>query len=308
MKVLSLFGGISTGQEALKQLNILVSRFVEYEIDDMPKKVTLDNFPNTELHSDVRTCNPLDYEGFDLLLGGSPCNDLSSAMANRDGLAGAKSSLFFEYVRILKGVNPKYFLFENVGSMKKEDERIINQLLGCEPIKINSKDFSYSLRNRYYWTNIPTDDEDLFKNDVQLNDILEDGYWSDRKKARALLASDSRPLTSPIKMVHRYVNTGFTTIVFKNKEVGEAILLDFKTKYKGMTAKQLDTFIEHKPFDAELYSKDNIRYLNQNELEACQGMPKGYTKVLSRNQAAHCLGNCWTLPVVKNLISGVTYN
>jgi len=305
MKVLSLFGGISTGQLALKELGINVSRFVEYEIDELPKRVTIANFPSSELHSDVQNCNVIDYLGFDLLMGGSPCNDLSSAMSNRDGLAGKKSSLFFEYVRILKGVKPKYFLFENVGSMKKQDELIINQLLGCEPIRINSKDYSPALRNRYYWTNIPQLINKEFKQDIELNSVLEDGYWSDRKKARSLLASDSRPLTSPIKMMHRYCNIGFVTIVFKNKAIGEQLLLDFKTKYKGLKAKELDKLLEKDPYDKSLYNSDNIRFLNQRELEACQGMPKGYTKVLTRNESAHCLGNGWTLPVIKELLSGL---
>jgi len=92
---------------------------------------------------------------FDLLIGGSPCQDLSTAKANGKGLEGEKSSLFFEYVRILKEVRPKYFLLENVASMKKADKDEITRIMGVEPILINSALVSAQNRKRLYWTNIP---------------------------------------------------------------------------------------------------------------------------------------------------------
>ena len=90
----------------------------------------------------------------DLLIGGSPCQDFSSANLTRNGLEGEKSSLFYHYLRLLRELKPKYFLLENV-KMKKADEAKINELLGVEPIAINSKLLSAQSRPRLYWTNIP---------------------------------------------------------------------------------------------------------------------------------------------------------
>ena len=302
INVLSLFDGIGTGQLALKHLGFKINNVVAYEIGGLPKSIAVRHFPDTNYRGDVRDFNVKDFDfKFDLVMGGSSCQNMSNAMANREGIVGSKSSIFFEFVRILKSVRPKYFLFENVGSMSKDDEVIINQMLGCEPIKINSKDYSPALRNRYYWTNIKQENNNTFKNDININDILEDGWYSDRSKARALLASDSRPLTSPIKMMHRYINKGFTTIVFRNDSIANILINHFKTHYKGLTAKELDEYENH----PEFYNNENIRYLNQRELESCMTIPHGYTDELTRNKSAHVLGNGWTCLVIMKLLDGM---
>ena len=167
----------------------------------------------------------------------------------------------FEYLRIFKESQPKYFLFENVGGMKEEDKNIISNLFGVQPIRINSSLVSSALRNRLYWTNIPNVTQPIDKK-IKLQDILESGY-ADREKARALLASDSRPLTSKDKMIRRYKKTGFTTLIFEDKN----------------------------------FTQDSCRYMTQTELERCMTIPDGYTKVLNRNQAAHHIGNGWTVEV-----------
>ncbi len=99
--------------------------------------------------------------------------------------------------------------------MKKEDQDKISELLGVQPININSSSVAPALRNRYYWTNIPILSLPE-KKDISLNDILTEGY-SNREKARCLVVSDSRPLTTPIKMFHRFYSSGFTTLIFKDK-------------------------------------------------------------------------------------------
>ena len=190
-------------------------------------------------------------------------------MKNRTGLAGQKSSLFFEYLRIFQETKPKYFLFENVGGMKQEDKDVISILFKEEPIRINSSLVSPALRNRLYWTNIPNVDQPQDKN-IKLKDIIESGYV-DRDKARALLSSDSRPLTSKDKMVRRYRQTGFTTLIFEDKDL----------------------------------SQNSCRYMTQKELERCMTIPDGYTKVLNRNQAAHHLGNGWTVDVIAHILKNM---
>ena len=113
-----------------------------------------------------------------------------------------RSGLFLECYRILKEVNPTYFLMENVASMKNEDRDFITKLLGVKPHKIDAKLVSPELRNRYYWTNLHPVNV-LGNKHVILQDIISNGY-TDREKARNLLVSDSRPLTTPVKMFHRY--------------------------------------------------------------------------------------------------------
>ena len=125
---------------------------------------------------------------------------------------GDKSSLFYHYLRLLQEVKPKYFLLENV-KMKKSDQAKISELLGVEPIAINSKVVSAQSRPRLYWTNIPNVVPPKDKG-IMVADILDDGYCP-LPKSRCLLVSDSRPLTTPVNMYHRST-LGFTTLIFKD--------------------------------------------------------------------------------------------
>ena len=165
-------------------------------------------------------------------------------------------------------INPKYFLMENVARMKQDDMDFITGLMGVKPIRINSKLVSAQLRDRLYWTNIPNVTIPQDKG-MKLQDILTSGY-ADREKARALLVSDSRPLTTKERMIHRYRSTGFTTLVW------------------------------------EQYGNDeSVRYMNQTELERCQTVPEGYTECLTRNEAADVLGDGWTVDVIAHIFAGL---
>ena len=159
MNVLSLFDGISCGQLALQRAGIQYNKYYASEIKKIAIQCTQENFPDTIQLGDVTKLDLCKLDKIDLLIGGSPCQDLSIAnvanKGNREGLNGEKSSLFYEYVRILKQIKPKYFLLENVSNMKEEDKNLISKILGVEPIKINSNLVSYQNRSRYYWTNIP---------------------------------------------------------------------------------------------------------------------------------------------------------
>jgi len=89
---------------------------------------------------------------------------------DRKGLDGERSSLFWEYVRILNEVKPKYFVLENVASMPQKDKDIITQTLGVEPIMINAALVSAQNRKRLFWTNIPNvtqpEDKDIWYQDI----------------------------------------------------------------------------------------------------------------------------------------------
>jgi DNA-cytosine methyltransferase len=149
MKVLSLFDGISVAQQALKSLGIDCDYYAS-EIDKYAIQLTQKNFPNTIQLGSVVGLKP-DFQP-DLLIGGSPCQDLSIAKKNREGLSGSRSGLFYEYVRILKETKPKYFVLENVNSMPKEaKETITKELFGIEPVMINAALVSAQNRKRLFW-------------------------------------------------------------------------------------------------------------------------------------------------------------
>ena len=272
MNVFSAFDGISIGQLALLRAGIPVDKYFAAEIKSHAIKVTQNNFPNTIQVGDVTEVKAKDYPKIDLYIGGSPCQDLSPGMKDRDGLKGEKSKLFWEYIRLLNEFNPRYFFLENVAGMTDKDKEIISGTLNVEPIRINSCRVSAQMRDRYYWTNIPNIKKPTDRR-IMLKDVIESGYV-DRDKSRALLVSDSRPLRSKDKMWFRYKNTGFTTIVFETEDL----------------------------------NKEKIRYFTQTELERLQTVPDGYTKVLTRNQAADVLGDCWTTDVISHMFKNLKGN
>lgn len=281
MKVLSLCDGMSIAHIALDRIGMKVDEYYAAEIKPIAIKVTKDNYPNTIHIGDVNKVSykegilytengNYDVGHIDLMVFGSPCQSFSRCMKTdmRVGLEDkVRSGLFFECYRILKEVNPTWYLLENVASMKSEDKDYLTGCMGVEPIRINSKIVCAALRDRYYWTNIKgvTQPEDK---GITLQSILTSGY-ADREKARTLLVSDSRPLRDKQKMLHRYKK--FTTIVWEEKG-----------------------------------NDETIRYLNQTKLERCQTVPEGYTKCLTRNEAADVLGDAFTVDVIAHIFSFIT--
>ena len=130
INVLSCFDGMSCGRIALERAGVKVENYFASEIEKAPIQVTQHNFPNTIQLGDVTKLKVSDLPKIDLLIGGSPCQSFSNA-GKGEGFDG-KSGLFWEYVRVLNEVKPKYFLLENV-KMKKEWRDIISKELGVEP-------------------------------------------------------------------------------------------------------------------------------------------------------------------------------
>ena len=195
MKVLSLFDGMSCGRIALDQLGIPVEKYYASEIDKYAMQVSAANYPDIEQVGDVCNLNPEDYMDVDLMLGGSPCQGFSFA-GKQLAFDDPRSALFFEFIRLLKAIKPKYFLLENV-RMKKEFLQVISQQVsecypeipfGIEPIFINSSLVSAQSRQRYYWTNIPGIKQPEDRG-IVLRDILEDNFDSERDKAHCIDAN-----------------------------------------------------------------------------------------------------------------------
>lgn len=178
MNVLSLFDGMSCGQIALQKLGIKVDKYFACEIDKYAIQVTQNNFPDTIQLGDVQfvTKETLGNHKIDLILGGSPCQGFSFAGKNLN-FQDPRSALFFEFVRLVKELKPRYFLLENV-RMKKESRDIISDYMGCEPIEINSALMSAQNRRRLYWTNIPGVTQPKDKG-IVLKDIILSGSECD---------------------------------------------------------------------------------------------------------------------------------
>ena len=179
INVLSLFDGMSCGQIALNKLGIDYDKYFACEIDKYAMQVTQHNFPDTIQLGDVQfvTKETFGTHKIDLVIGGSPCQGFSFA-GKQLNFEDPRSALFFEFVRLVKELKPKYFLLENV-KMKKEYQNVITQYMGVEPIEINSALVSAQNRRRLYWTNIPNIEQPEDKG-IVLKDIIESGYVDDR--------------------------------------------------------------------------------------------------------------------------------
>ena len=178
MRVLSLFDGISCGYLALERVGINVSKYYACEIDKYAEAISKKNHPNIERLGDVTLIDFTTLKDIDLVIGGSPCQGFSVA-GKRLNFEDPRSKLFFEFVRALEETKPKYFLLENV-VMKKEIQDIISDILGVQPIKINSSLLSAQSRKRLYWTNIPGIEMPKDKK-IYLKDILEPSEAVDNK-------------------------------------------------------------------------------------------------------------------------------
>jgi DNA (cytosine-5)-methyltransferase 3A len=150
MRIISLFDGVSCARVALDRVGIPVEEYYSCEIDKYAIQISKKNYPRIKQMGDVKEFG-FRLKDIDLLIGGSPCQDLSIAKRNRKGLSGDRSGLFWEYVRILNEVKPKFFILENVNSMPKEAKALITETLGVEPIMINASLLSAQNRKRLFW-------------------------------------------------------------------------------------------------------------------------------------------------------------
>ena len=295
MIVLSLFDGMSCGQIAFDKLGIrfdgVNNKYFASEIKKHAIKVTKNNYPNTIHIGDVTKVSYKngtlytengEYEvgEIDYLIGGSPCQDFSIAKLNnvKYGLEGDKSKLFYEYLRLLKEINPKYFLLENV-RMKEESKKQLDSYLGVEGRYINSIDFSFQNRPRFYWTNInilPYEAKNINFQDYKDTDE----EYCDKFKVK--------PTMSRLRMW----NNGEG-----RNNIGSCANITNSEKIYCLTRKQ-----DRSPNSGLVKHKEFCRYLTQRELELAQTVPVGYTNCLSYNQAQDVLGDGWTVDVIVHIL------
>ena len=314
MKVLSLFDGISCGMVALERAGISADRYVAYEIDENAIKVSKHNYPQIEHCGDVTKADFTQYKGFDLLIGGSPCQDLSIANQKGKGLNGERSDLFWEYFRALNTIKPKWFLLENVASMKAQDKQKITEMLGVEPIMINSALVSGQQRKRLYWTNIQNVCQPVDKG-IFLKDILQDesvipfalrtrkDYTESYKRLEIKKDGKANEITGfrtdsmyckPIRIGH--LNKGGQGDRIYSAE-GKSVSLSANGGGRGAKTGL---------YRIDLPDGDYIvRKLSPIECERLQTLPDNYTAVIGDTHRIKALGNGWTVDVIAHILKGL---
>ena len=285
LRVLSLFDGISCARIALggRALSYTAS-----EIDNDAIACSQHNWPDIRHIGSVKDVIPVEGS-IDLLIGGSPCQDLSSANPNKVGLGGTKSGLFWEYIRVLRGARPAYFIFENVFSMSPQARNTITRELGVEPVLINASRFSAQSRKRLFWTNIPLAPlpEDR---GITLRDIALTGADLDVESPRVLPSDEFTAMVRP--------NTGdlhWVGIVRGSMYSTERVYAD--------TGKASTLRCRSR----EYFSMNGVvRQLAITEIERLQSLPDGYTASMrTKTKRMHAIGNGFNVEVIRWILSHI---
>lgn len=306
INVLSLFDGISCGQVALERAGIKVNKYFASEIDKYAIQVTQKNYPNTIHIGDVTKVKGGDLPQIDLLIGGSPCQGFSKA-GKQLNFNDPRSKLFFEYIRILEEVKPKYFLLENV-KMKKEYQDIISEKIGVERIEINSSLVSAQNRVRLYWTNIPGIKQPEDKN-ILLESILESGEV-DRDKSFCLDANYFKGTNAKqyfcknrrqiVWVIPEATKKGYVEV--SNGECIDLTFIKSKTR-RGRLMIDKSNCLTASTYNYCKVTNDWFRLLTPVECERLQTLPDNYTDQVSNTQRYKALGNGWTVDVIAHIFS-----
>lgn len=283
MIVVSLFNGMNTGRQALENCGFHIEKYYSSEIKPYAIELTQYHFPDTIQVGDVTKWREweIDWSKVDLILSGSPCQDLSAA-GKRVGLHGKKSSLFFVFIDILnhcKSLNPNVkFLQENVGSASKLDVGIMSRALGVYPCRLNSSKLTAQLRDRYYWTNIKTK-ETMF-------DLVTD-----------------IPQPKDRKIYFQDILTSGTTKRKKSPCLLEGTIS--KNNSKDLFSENWQKYLKKRPSGMIILIEEGDLVRLPNKIEMCrlQGFPDNFVDILDDNKAGSLLGDGWTLPIIEHIFS-----
>jgi len=331
MNVLSLFDGMSCGQIALKNLDVKVDNYYASEIDNYAIQIAKKNFPNTihlgdvtQIPSSVFGANGFNTK-IDLVMGGSPCQGFSRAGKNLN-FDDPRSKPFFEFVRLVEELKPKYFLLENV-KMTKEHRDTISKFLGVEPIYIDSALVSAQTRKRYYWTNIPyifgpINQHITLRDIIQTEGELKNSEVDERMvtklgKAYCLTArydgavwwnSIERSQRTMIRIEDKVVFPEATKKGYAEAGVGEGLDLSYpnSTTRRGRALKnKAHCLTTISPNQGIINEKYNWRKLTPIECERLQTVPDNYTEGVSNAQRYKMLGNGWTVKVIEHILKNM---
>lgn len=286
MKVLSLFDGISCARVALDRAGVPVEAYHAYEISKPAIQISKSNWPDITHKGDVTVADFTKHRDFDLLMGGSPCQSLSIVQSKTRQHLDGKSKLFFEFVRAKEEMLPRWFLFENVASMNTESKAVISELLGCDPVFINSGDFSAQERPRLYWTNIPLGALPE-RSDLVLQDIMQPAedvaakYWYD-------YPLDEVDMSKQV----------CATLNFKNHDIHKRV---FNPGHKCHTLTTCGGGNTQK----KVLQNGRARKLTPLEYERLQTLPDNYTAGVADSHRYTAIGNGWTVDVIAWILSHI---
>lgn len=293
LNVLSLFDGMSCGRLALQRANISVDKYYSSEIDKFALKVSSKNFPQDDKYRLGDICN-ITRESIigdvDLIIGGSPCQSLSRS-GDGSGFDG-KSKLFWEYVRLIKEFNPKYFLLENV-EMKKEWEDIITKELGVSPIHINSADYSAQKRPRVYWTNIPVV---LNPQPKHISEILIENSGSIINDHPVVLDINNGEFK-----IKNATKQGY--LIAREHDCVNLEVPNSKTRRGRVSNGKTNTL--NTACNYGVIENGNLRTLSIIEYERLQTLPDNYTDGVSDVQRKKMIGNGWTVDVIADILKTI---
>lgn len=276
MNVLSLFDGISVAHYSLEIAEIEVKNYYSSEIDKYAISVSKKNYPNIIRLGNVCDISINTFEPIDLLIGGSPCQDLSIAKKDRKGLNGDRSGLFWQYIRIRNLVKPKYFILENVASMPQKDKDIITEAMGVQPVMFNASLVSAQTRKRYFWTNIkfelPLDKGILLKDILQEDAEIDERFMGKNGKSLCLLANYQKrtPSENELKRCLGGRNVNYCKTKTGLYQIENKIITTDPTETKGL-------FITE-----------------DNKLAVVEGVKKGYTEIENNQSIDLSYANCKT--------------
>ena len=327
INVLSLFDGMSCGRQALERAGISVNLYLASEIDKYAIKITMKNYPDTVQLGDVRGVDTVGMPKIDLLLAGSPCQGFSFA-GKQLAFDDPRSVLFFEFVRILKEFkekNPKIkFLLENV-KMKKVYQDIISEILGVEPIEINSALVSAQNRKRLYWTNIEgveqPEDRGILLKDIVLPDVLPieldglrgkngcfgEGYARVFTDKSTTLRTPSGGGNIPSFVKADLIHTE-AALSYMDKQVrGGRNHWDFAHHSDIRNDKSsviVANFFKGVPYNV-FKDWNCVRKFHPIECERLQTVKDNYTDGVSNTARYKMLGNGWTIEVIAHILSNL---
>lgn len=293
LHVLSLFDGISCARVALGSR---VASYTASEIDEDAIACSSKNWPAIKHVGCVTKIDAAAYRSIDLLVGGSPCQDLSSANPRTAGLGGVRSRLFWEYVRVLHEARPRYFIFENVFSMSLDVRDTITSALGVQPRVINASHFSAQSRKRLFWTNIPVG-ELPEKRCVTLRDIALGGEALQAEDPHFLAPKDFTPYT-PEEIAALRAGTGELAPVgcVRGSAFSTERIYDECGKTPTLRCASRE-FFKIGP---------NIRQLVPTEAERLQSLPDGYTaSMVFRSKRLRAIGNGFNVDVIRWIVAHI---
>ena len=296
MNVLSLFDGISGARIALEKVGIPINKFYASEIDKFAIKISKKNYPDIIHLGDIRNIDPMKLPQIDLLIGGSPCQDLSNAQKGL-GLKGEKSRLFYEYVRLYKTLNPKYFLLENV---KNKWGQLMSEIIGVNFVEINSNIFSAQSRPRYYWTNIKISklpeniSEELIEDIITTN--VDENLYINKRGLKDFIINNLVINKSPSK-------DGILKLI----DIPQDILNDNERQRRVYSLKSKSPTILARADTTKIFETrtQRIRKLSPLECERLQKIPDNYTKGVSNTQRYKMIGNGFNIDTIAHILKGI---